>query len=84
MQCLLYGLATVWFYMACIVAVRVVRGLGAEDTRSDDEDEGESPLEDVPTMESTSKHATPCAITNGYKNGQNGHENGKVRQRKSL
>lgn len=28
-----------WFYMACRVAVRVVRGQGAEDVRSDDEDE---------------------------------------------
>lgn len=27
----------VWFYMACNVAYRVVKGLGAEDTRSDDE-----------------------------------------------
>lgn len=27
----------IWFYMACKVAYRVVRGLGAEDTRSDDE-----------------------------------------------
>lgn len=48
--CLLFCLTTVWFYMACMVAVRVVRGLGAEDTRSDDEDEASSPLEDVPEV----------------------------------
>lgn len=35
--------------MACMVAVRVLRGLGAEDSRSDDEDEA-SPLEDVPEI----------------------------------
>jgi len=35
--------------MACMVAVRVLRGLGAEDSRSDEEDEG-SPLEDVPEI----------------------------------
>jgi hypothetical protein len=32
-----------------MVAVRVLRGLGAEDSRSDDEDEA-SPLEDVPEI----------------------------------
>lgn len=36
-------LASIWFYMACSVAIRVVRGLGAEDSRSDDEDEPVSP-----------------------------------------
>ncbi|OCF35255.1 acyl-CoA-dependent ceramide synthase [Kwoniella heveanensis CBS 569] len=41
MLAVLWVLASVWFYMACRVAVRVVRGLGAEDSRSDDEDEGE-------------------------------------------
>jgi len=46
---LLLCLTTVWFYMACMVAVRVLRGLGAEDSRSDEEDEG-SPLEDVPEI----------------------------------
>lgn len=30
-------MSCIWFYMACNVAYRVVRGLGAEDTRSDDE-----------------------------------------------
>jgi acyl-CoA-dependent ceramide synthase len=45
---ILLCLATVWFYMACMVAVRVVRGLGAEDTRSDGGDEGTSEgLEEV-------------------------------------
>ena len=72
LECFLYCLATVWFYMACMVAVRVVRGLGAEDSRSDDEEEG-SPLGDVPTMESSSNHITPDAMSNE-----------KVRQRKSL
>lgn len=53
---LLLCLTTVWFYMACMVAVRVLRGLGAEDSRSDDEDENgaeSSPLEDVPEMHTT-------------------------------
>jgi acyl-CoA-dependent ceramide synthase len=39
MEIILLGLATTWFYMACKVAVRVVTGQGAEDVRSDDEDE---------------------------------------------
>lgn len=30
-------MSCIWFYMACNVAYRVVRGLGAEDSRSDDE-----------------------------------------------
>jgi acyl-CoA-dependent ceramide synthase len=30
---LLLCLTTVWFYMACMVAVRVLRGLGAEDSK---------------------------------------------------
>jgi acyl-CoA-dependent ceramide synthase len=54
---LLLCLTTVWFYMACMVAVRVLRGLGAEDSRSDDEDEADSSsggsteaLEDVPEI----------------------------------
>lgn len=53
---ILLCLTTVWFYMACMVAVRVLRGLGAEDSRSDDEDEDgseTSPLEDVPEMHTT-------------------------------
>lgn len=43
--------------MACMVAVRVLRGLGAEDSRSDDEDEADSSsgastsaVEDVPEV----------------------------------
>jgi acyl-CoA-dependent ceramide synthase len=47
---LLLCLTTVWFYMACMVAVRVLRGLGAEDSRSDEEEDEESPLEDVPEV----------------------------------
>jgi acyl-CoA-dependent ceramide synthase len=30
-------MSCIWFYMACNVAYRVLRGLGAEDSRSDDE-----------------------------------------------
>ena len=48
MLSILWVLATIWFYTACMVAVRVVRGLGAEDTRSDGEDEDEDALADVP------------------------------------
>lgn len=44
MEIILLGLATMWFFMACRVAIRVVRGQGAEDVRSDGEDEVE--LED--------------------------------------
>nr|XP_018264029.1 acyl-CoA-dependent ceramide synthase [Kwoniella dejecticola CBS 10117]OBR86187.1 acyl-CoA-dependent ceramide synthase [Kwoniella dejecticola CBS 10117] len=36
---LLWVLASIWFYMAIKVAVKVVKGQGAEDSRSDDEDE---------------------------------------------
>ena len=41
MQSTLLVMCTIWFTMAVRVAVRVVRGQGAEDSRSDDEDEGE-------------------------------------------
>jgi len=43
---LLYGMLCVWFWMGCKVAYNVVRGQGAEDTRSDAEesdDDGSSP-----------------------------------------
>lgn len=33
----LFVMSCIWFYMACNVAYRVLRGLGAEDSRSDDE-----------------------------------------------
>ena len=41
MQSTLLVMCTIWFTMAVRVAVRVVRGQGAEDSRSDEEDEGE-------------------------------------------
>ncbi|KAK1924711.1 putative longevity-assurance protein-like protein [Papiliotrema laurentii] len=53
----LFVLASIWFYMACSVAVRVIRGLGAEDSRSDDEgdEEGEKDvLDQVPESASAS------------------------------
>ena len=60
MLSVLYILASVWFYMACMVAIRVIRGLGAEDTRSDDEGEEEGSeegsedlLDDVQDMADT-------------------------------
>lgn len=37
----LFLMATTWFYSAVVVAIRVVRGLGAEDVRSDEEDEND-------------------------------------------
>jgi acyl-CoA-dependent ceramide synthase len=47
-----------------MVAVRVLRGLGAEDSRSDDEDEDEgSPLEDVPEVHTTTTATRP--VENG-------------------
>lgn len=45
MLCVLWTLASIWFYMALMVAVRVVRGLGAEDSRSDDEGGDEDEVE---------------------------------------
>ena len=64
MLVILLCLTTVWFYMACMVAVRVLRGLGAEDSRSDDEDEeGESALEDVPEVHTTTMATKP--VENG-------------------
>jgi hypothetical protein len=41
MQSTLLVMCTIWFTMAVRVAVRVVRGQGAEDSRSDEEEEGE-------------------------------------------
>ncbi|WWD15763.1 hypothetical protein CI109_100185 [Kwoniella shandongensis] len=77
---LLYVLATMWFCMACVVAVRVVRGLGAEDIReedvSGDEDDGsegqtqthvaEKDLEDIPQSVGTTSGANAI---NGNGNG---------------
>lgn len=57
MLSILWILATAWFYMACIVAIRVVRGMGAEDSRSDDESE-EDALEQVPESVGTSTAIT--------------------------
>ncbi|ORY22750.1 TLC domain-domain-containing protein [Naematelia encephala] len=80
MQVVLYCLATAWFYLACMVAVRVVRGLGADDSRSDAEDEGidgeESPLEDVPTTTTSGHHIIPSETPTP--NGQDG----ELRKRK--
>ncbi|KAI5124990.1 hypothetical protein M0805_007415 [Coniferiporia weirii] len=39
----------IWFGMICRVAWRVISGQGAEDTRSDDEDDGNSPEDVVET-----------------------------------
>jgi acyl-CoA-dependent ceramide synthase len=66
---ILLCLASVWFCMACMVAVRVVRGEGAEDSRSDDEEEDElevdvsedgSTLSDVPESSSTVYDKAPA------------------------
>lgn len=73
---ILLVLCTVWFYMAIMVAVRVVRGQGAEDTRSDSEDTDDDAisLEDdeadgvIPNGRANG--------ANGYANGVNGHANG--------
>lgn len=79
-------LATMWFYLACMVAIRVVRGMGAEDSRSDDEDE-ESPLEDVPEVQSSAGHitksgdVTPAGASTPSENG-NGTGNGDLRKRR--
>lgn len=67
---ILLVLCTVWFYMAIMVAVRVVRGQGAEDTRSDSEDTDDDAisLEDEDDVISNG--------ANGHTNGVNGHANG--------
>ncbi|WVW83313.1 hypothetical protein I302_105332 [Kwoniella bestiolae CBS 10118] len=70
---LLWVLASIWFYMAVKVAVKVVRGQGAEDSRSDDEEEPtedgegeEAVLEDVPQSVGT----TTGKALNGSANGE--------------
>ncbi|WRT66955.1 uncharacterized protein IL334_003920 [Kwoniella shivajii] len=58
----LWILASIWFYMACRVAIKVVKGEGAEDSRSDDEDENENENEDEAdssTTSTTSSTSTP-------------------------
>lgn len=59
MLVVLWILASIWFYTACMVAVRVVRGLGAEDTRSDGEDEDEDALAGVPEIASVTVEDCP-------------------------
>lgn len=66
MQVFLYVLATMWFYLACMVAVRVVQGKGAEDSRSDDEDDGiDEELEQVSSLHEQSGASTGLE-TNGH------------------
>ena len=61
---ILLVLASVWFYMACSVAIRVIRGLGAEDSRSDDEgEEDDDSLNKVPEM------AAPSVLDKPVENG---------------
>lgn len=50
--------------MACNVAIRVVRGLGAEDSRSDDEgdDEVADALDEVPEMASGTSKGHSCDL----------------------
>lgn len=62
---ILLVLCTVWFYMAIMVAVRVVRGQGAEDTRSDSEDTDDDAI-------SLEDDEDDGVIPNGYTNGVNG------------
>lgn len=84
MQLGLYVLATMWFYLACMVAVRVVQGKGAEDSRSDDEgdEDGVNDMEDemldeVPSMHDAGSAAGEKAGSGVYMNGNgNGHGNG--------
>lgn len=76
---LLLCLTTVWFYMACMVAVRVVRGLGAEDSRSDDEDEGSPTLSPTPAE----LEQVPQVHSTGTGDGlANGHGAGEVKKRR--
>jgi acyl-CoA-dependent ceramide synthase len=79
---ILLVLCTMWFYMAIMVAVRVVTGKGAEDVRSDSEEEDEISVAGDESDASSvagfangngvaSGRATP--IANGHSNGHNGH-----------
>jgi acyl-CoA-dependent ceramide synthase len=70
--CLLLTLCTIWFYMAIMVAVRVVRGQGAEDTRSDSEDFAEND-EDDEVEHRGNGHANGHANGNGAANGHKSH-----------
>lgn len=72
MEIVLLGLASAWFYLACRVAVRVVQGQGAEDVRSDGEDEDETEVEcdgkagsHVDVGRSVSGESTPSSISKG-------------------
>ncbi|KAI5453838.1 Sphingosine N-acyltransferase lag1 [Naganishia albida] len=47
-------MSCIWFYMACNVAYRVLRGLGAADSRSDDEMEDAISDDDKPTIATVS------------------------------
>jgi acyl-CoA-dependent ceramide synthase len=69
---ILLVLCTVWFYMAIMVAVRVVRGQGAEDTRSDSEDTDD----DAISLEDEDDGVIPNGHTNGVNGHANGHANG--------
>lgn len=70
---LLLVLCTVWFCMAISVALRVVRGQGAEDTRSDSE-EGDEEEEDELELE-TRNGDKPNGVANG---------NGSTRSRRTT
>lgn len=90
MLSILLVLCTVWFYMALMVAVRVVRGQGAEDTRSDSEesDDDDISLEDevdgvIPNGQANGRanghangHANGNSLSNGHSTAVNGHGNG--------
>lgn len=61
-----------------MVAIRVVQGLGAEDSRSDGEDEdGESPLEDVPQLHSVGDHTGSNGLGNAIEK-RHGNGTGKM------
>ncbi|BEI85890.1 hypothetical protein CcaverHIS002_0601770 [Cutaneotrichosporon cavernicola] len=79
---LLLALCTVWFYMAIMVAVRVVTGKGAEDVRSDSEEEDEISVDgdesDASSVAGFS-NGTNVNGTNGVASGRatpNGNSNG--------
>lgn len=71
---LLLVLCSIWFYMAIMVAVRVVTGKGAEDVRSDSEEEDEI---SVDGDESDASSVTGGRATNGNENGY-AKPNGRV------
>lgn len=75
---LLLLLCSVWFYMAIMVAIRVVTGKGAEDVRSDSEEEDEISVDGDESDASVASGATSNGRALNGNGKPNGHANGKT------